>query len=87
MTSCVGRRSPALGGEVVAVDRTFFHSVGGYDPGMLLWGEEQVELSIRVRAAHRPTGIHLLVMLRGGNDLWKRGTSCCTFQLWNVDLS
>ncbi|XP_075900482.1 polypeptide N-acetylgalactosaminyltransferase 15-like [Nelusetta ayraudi] len=41
-------RTPALGGEVVAVDRNFFHSVGGYDPGMLLWGEEQVELSIRV---------------------------------------
>ncbi|XP_044028373.1 polypeptide N-acetylgalactosaminyltransferase 15-like isoform X2 [Siniperca chuatsi] len=40
-------RSPALGGGVVAVDRHFFQSVGAYDPGMLLWGEEQIELSIR----------------------------------------
>uniref|UniRef100_A0AAQ4QFS5 Polypeptide N-acetylgalactosaminyltransferase n=1 Tax=Gasterosteus aculeatus aculeatus TaxID=481459 RepID=A0AAQ4QFS5_GASAC len=40
--------SPALGGGVVAVDRHFFHSVGAYDPGMLLWGVEQIELSIRV---------------------------------------
>ncbi|CAJ1083868.1 polypeptide N-acetylgalactosaminyltransferase 15-like [Xyrichtys novacula] len=40
--------SPALGGGVVAMDKHFYHSVGGYDPGMLLWGGEQVELSIRV---------------------------------------
>nr|XP_020503720.1 polypeptide N-acetylgalactosaminyltransferase 15 [Labrus bergylta] len=40
--------SPALGGGVVAMDRHFFHSVGAYDPGILLWGGEQIELSIRV---------------------------------------
>ncbi|KAM9737304.1 polypeptide N-acetylgalactosaminyltransferase 15-like [Menidia menidia] len=40
--------SPALGGGVVAIDRHFFQSVGAYDPGMLLWGAEHVELSIRV---------------------------------------
>lgn len=33
----------------MAVDRHFFRSVGAYDPGMLLWGEEQIELSIRVK--------------------------------------
>lgn len=37
-----------LGGEVVAMDRHFFHRLGAYDPGMLLWGVEQIELSIRV---------------------------------------
>ncbi|KAM4629975.1 polypeptide N-acetylgalactosaminyltransferase 15-like [Polymixia lowei] len=41
-------RSPALGGGVLAIDRHFFQSVGAYDPGMLLWGAEQIELSIRV---------------------------------------
>nr|XP_020469784.1 polypeptide N-acetylgalactosaminyltransferase 15 [Monopterus albus] len=41
-------RSPALGGEVVAIDRHFFQSLGAYDPGMLLWGVEQIELSMRV---------------------------------------
>ncbi|KAM6899855.1 polypeptide N-acetylgalactosaminyltransferase 15-like [Xenentodon cancila] len=41
-------RSPALGGGVVAIDRHFFQSVGAYDPGMLLWGAEQIEMSIRV---------------------------------------
>ncbi|KAI3358485.1 hypothetical protein L3Q82_014900, partial [Scortum barcoo] len=41
-------RSPVLGGGVVAIDRHFFQSVGAYDTGMLLWGAEQIELSIRV---------------------------------------
>ncbi|CAN9503855.1 unnamed protein product [Ophioblennius macclurei] len=41
-------QSPALGGEVLVIDRHFFQSVGTYDPGMLLWGAEQIELSIRV---------------------------------------
>uniref|UniRef100_A0A3Q2XK60 Polypeptide N-acetylgalactosaminyltransferase 15-like n=1 Tax=Hippocampus comes TaxID=109280 RepID=A0A3Q2XK60_HIPCM len=40
--------SPALGGGVLAVDRHFFHNVGAFDPGILLWGGEQIELSIRV---------------------------------------
>lgn len=44
----VSDRSPVLGGEVFAIDRQFFQRVGGFDPGMLLWGEEQIELSIRV---------------------------------------
>lgn len=35
----------------MAIDRHFFRSVGAYDPGMLLWGEEQIELSIRVKKA------------------------------------
>ncbi|XP_046875454.1 polypeptide N-acetylgalactosaminyltransferase 15-like [Hypomesus transpacificus] len=41
-------RSPVLGGGVLTIDRHFFQSVEGYDPGMLLWGAEQIELSIRV---------------------------------------
>ncbi|KAM9418562.1 polypeptide N-acetylgalactosaminyltransferase 15-like isoform 2-T2 [Salvelinus alpinus] len=41
-------RSPALVGVVLAIDRHFFQSVGGYDPGMLFWGAEHMELSIRV---------------------------------------
>ncbi|KAA8585999.1 polypeptide N-acetylgalactosaminyltransferase 15 [Etheostoma spectabile] len=41
-------QSPVLGGGVLAIDRHFFQSVGAYDPGMLLWGVEQIELSIRV---------------------------------------
>ncbi|XP_036371949.1 polypeptide N-acetylgalactosaminyltransferase 15-like [Megalops cyprinoides] len=41
-------RSPALSGVVLAVDRRFFQKIGAYDPGMGLWGAENIELSIRV---------------------------------------
>ncbi|XP_029104235.1 polypeptide N-acetylgalactosaminyltransferase 15-like [Scleropages formosus] len=40
-------RSPALAG-VLAIDRQFFQKIGAYDPGMVLWGVENIELSIRV---------------------------------------
>lgn len=81
-----------LGGEVVAVDRNFFHSVGGYDPGMLLWGEEQVELSIRVRASRGERKIPLLVMLRvtvGATRVgfWQMGSSGCVSGFGNVNAS
>ncbi|KAJ3608856.1 hypothetical protein NHX12_023386 [Muraenolepis orangiensis] len=41
-------RSPALGGGVLAVDKLFFQSIGGSDPGLMLRGAEQIQLSIRV---------------------------------------
>uniref|UniRef100_A0A8C5DAV1 Polypeptide N-acetylgalactosaminyltransferase n=1 Tax=Gouania willdenowi TaxID=441366 RepID=A0A8C5DAV1_GOUWI len=41
-------QSPAIGGEVLAINKHFFQRVGAYDTGMLLWGAEHVELSIRV---------------------------------------
>lgn len=55
-----------MGGEVVALDRHFFRSVGGYDPGMLLWGEEQIELSVRVRrtGSANPHRFYLLMTPR-----------------------
>nr|XP_023681083.1 polypeptide N-acetylgalactosaminyltransferase 15-like isoform X2 [Paramormyrops kingsleyae] len=40
-------RSPAVAG-VFAIDKNFFQRIGAYDPGMVLWGVENIELSIRV---------------------------------------
>lgn len=31
------------------MNRTFFQEIGAYDDGMLLWGGENIDLSIRVR--------------------------------------
>ncbi|XP_060104710.1 polypeptide N-acetylgalactosaminyltransferase 15 [Heteronotia binoei] len=40
-------RSPTLPGVVVAVDRRYFQNTGSYDSDMILWGAENLELSIK----------------------------------------
>jgi len=39
--------SPTMIGCAFAVDRQFFFEVGGYDEGMVIWGGENIEQSIR----------------------------------------
>ncbi|VDD93151.1 unnamed protein product [Enterobius vermicularis] len=41
-------RSPTMAGGLLAVDRKYFFDIGAYDPGMDIWGGENLELSFRV---------------------------------------
>lgn len=41
-------QSPTMAGGLYAIDRAYFHALGEYDPGMNLWGGENVEFSLRV---------------------------------------
>ncbi|KAF3707578.1 Polypeptide N-acetylgalactosaminyltransferase 15 [Channa argus] len=63
-------QSPSLGGEVLAIDRHFFQSVGSYDPGMLLWGAEQIELSIRSESPNIAERLQLKRRLGCRNFHW-----------------
>ena len=43
--------SPAHAGGLFTIDRRWFDHLGQYDPGLQIWGSENIELSLKARRA------------------------------------
>ena len=41
-------RTATIAGGLFSIDKRYFHELGTYDPGLEIWGGENIELSFKV---------------------------------------
>jgi hypothetical protein len=54
-----------MAGGLFSIDKTYFYELGLYDPGLDIWGGENIELSLKVQAKISRHPVVEVIVLNG----------------------
>lgn len=67
--------APTHAGGLFAINRNYFLQLGAYDPGLLVWGGENFELSFKVSSTLNNIEFYMLYLSLFYLQIWQCGGS------------